>query len=233
MNQGAKKILMVEDEVKIIEVVKAFLESRGFAVASATRGRQALEAFRQDAPALVLLDLMLPDMSGEELCAEIRRHSRVPIIMLTAKVQEKDQVAGLALGADDYILKPFSLSLLGARVDAVLRRAAEAPATEKAFFGNGDLEIDLAGHEVRKAGRPVSLTHNEFRLLTVLAGHPNKVFSREELILAALGDDFDGYDRAVDGYIKNIRQKIETDPKNPAYVLTVHGVGYKFGGARP
>ncbi len=232
MAAPTKKVLIVDDEAKILEVLKAFLESKGFQVFSAENGRQALELFERERFVLVLLDLMLPDVPGEEVCAVIRKKSRVPVIMLTAKVQEENQLHGLSIGADDYITKPFSLNLLGARVDALLRRSSDglAPLYQKASYGQGDLEIDFESHTVYKRGQPVSLTPNEYKILAALIKHPNKVFTREELITAALGDDFVGFDRAIDGYIKNIRQKIETHAKVPEYVLTLHGVGYRFGG---
>ncbi len=232
MSERKKGVLVVDDEPKIVEVIARFLESRGFLVHTAASGEEALRIFQREELALVLLDLMLPGLSGEEVCARIRQSSATPLIMLTAKTLEADQLRGLQLGADDYIVKPFSLALLGARVDAVLRRAGDALVApgQKRSFQNGDLVVDLAGWEVTKGGQAISLTPNEFKILVTLMKHPNKVFTREELIALALGDDFDGYERAVDGHVKNIRQKLETDPKNPVYIRTVHGVGYKFGG---
>lgn len=227
-----KKILVVDDEVKILEVVKSLLESIGFAVFAAETGTQALEIFERENLSLVLLDLMLPDITGEELCAIMRKKSRVPIIMLTAKVEEADMLKGLGIGADDYITKPFSLKILRARVDAVLRRTEDEqiPLFNKISLGGGDLEIDFINHTVVKACSEVKLTPNEYKIISTLVKYPNKVFTREELITIAMGDNFDGYDRAIDSHIKNLRQKIETSPKNPEYVITVHGMGYKFGG---
>ncbi len=232
MVSAQKGVLVVDDEPKIVDVIKSYMESRGFYVHAASSGEQALEVFEREALSLILLDLMLPGMSGEQVCARIRQNSRVPIIMLTAKAQEVDQLNGLQIGADDYIAKPFSLALLGARVDAVLRRATDdlVALYQRSSFHDGDLEIDFERHEIKKQGQPVNLTPNEFKILAALVKYPSKAFTREELIITALGDDFDGYDRAVDGHIKNLRQKIETDVKNPVYVRTVHGVGYKFGG---
>lgn len=227
-----KKILVVEDEAKIIEVVKSFLESKGFIVLTAMNGRKALEVFSRENVSMVLLDLMLPELSGEEVCKAIRKQSHVPIIMLTAKSDEADLLNGLGIGADDYITKPFSLKALNARIEAVLRRANSElmPVLTRSSFNSGDLVVDFDNYTVMKASQEVKLTPNEFKILATLIKHPNKVFTREELITIAFGDDFDGYDRTIDSHVKNLRQKIESDPKNPVYVKTIHGVGYKFGG---
>jgi len=228
----AKKVLVVDDEIKILEVVKSFLESKGFIVFTAENGRQALNIFEKEAIEFVLLDLMLPDISGEDICMILRKKSRVPIIMLTAKADEEDMLKGLGIGADDYITKPFSLKELYARIEAVLRRSGKdlIPLYNKNSFNDGDLEINFESHTIVKAKEEVKLTPNEFKILTALIKYPNRVFSREDLIEAAFGDDFEGYDRAIDSHIKNIRQKIESNPKSPVYIQTVHGVGYKFGG---
>ena len=227
-----KKILVVDDEVKIVEVVKSYLENRGYSVDVAYSGKDALDKFEKVNPCLIILDLMLPDIPGEEICQMIRRKSRVPIIMLTAKVDEEDILRGLNIGADDYVTKPFSLRQLVARVEAVLRRVSDDPVPLSSIisFNNGDLVIDTLKHEVKKNGNTVNLTPNEYKLLMTMIKYPDKTFTREELIRMALGDDFDGYDRTIDAHIKNIRQKIESDPKNPRYILTVHGIGYRFGG---
>jgi DNA-binding response OmpR family regulator len=232
MNNLAKRILIVDDEAKIIEVVKAFLEIKGFNVFTAESGEQAFKILNSENISLVILDLMLPDMSGEEICKIIRKKSRIPIIMLTAKVGEDYMLGGFGIGADDYITKPFSLKALSARIEAVLRRSSDdlVPLYNKSSFNNGDLEIDFVGHTVKKNSLEVRLTPNEFKILTSLIKYPNKVFTRDELISVALCDKFEGFDRAIDSHIKNLRQKIESDPKNPVYVLTIHGVGYKFGG---
>jgi len=225
-------IMIVDDEHMIVDVIRAYLEKAGFKVVSASSGRDALTVFDRTSPDLIVLDLMLPDIKGEEVCRTIRRKSRVPVIMLTAKATEDDEVTGLGLGADDYITKPFSLRQLMARIQSHLRRQAEEPfplASQMSFF-DGDLVIDSLRHEVRKKGEVVVLTPNEFRLLTTLAKYPTKVFTRDELIDCALGMDFQGSDRTIDSHLKNIRQKIEDDTRHPCYVLTVHGVGYKFGG---
>ena len=229
---NVKKILVVDDEVKIVEVVKSYLGNRGYSVDEAYSGKEALDKFERLNPSLVILDLMLPDIPGEEICQRIRRRSRVPIIMLTAKVDEEDILRGLNIGADDYITKPFSPRQLLARVEAVLRRVSDVPIHLSSIisFNNGDLVIDTLKYEVKKKGKVVNLTRNEYKLLMTMLKYPDKTFTREELICMALGDDFDGYDRTIDVHIKNIRQKIESDPKNPRYILTVHGIGYRFGG---
>jgi DNA-binding response OmpR family regulator len=227
-----KNILAVDDEPKILEVVVSFLESRGFAVFPAETGASALEIFDRENIALVILDLMLPDIQGEDVCRAIRRKSRAPIIMLTAKVEEENLLEGLGIGADDYITKPFSLKELGARVEAALRRASDdlVPLIAKNSFRGGDLIVDFEKNVVKKRGQDVSLTPSEMKILAALVKYPGKAFTRHELIGIVFGDDFDSYDRAIDSHIKNLRQKIEDDSKNPNYVLTIHGLGYKFGG---
>jgi DNA-binding response OmpR family regulator len=232
MTAKIKNILAVDDEPKILEVVVSFMESRGFAVFSAETGALALEIFDRENIALVILDLMLPDISGEDVCRAIRRKSRAPIIMLTAKVEEENLLEGLRIGADDYITKPFSLKELGARVEAALRRASDdlVPLVAKNSFRGGDLIVDFEKNVVKKKGQDVSLTPSEMKILAALVKYPGKAFTRQELIGIVFGDDFDSYDRAVDSHIKNLRQKIEDDSKNPYYVLTIHGLGYKFGG---
>jgi len=229
---SAKRILVIDDEIKIIEVIKSYLENSGYEVYTGLNGEQALTLFEQVHPSLLILDLMLPDMSGEEICRRLRRKSRVPIIMLTAKVEEEDILNGLDIGADDYVTKPFSPRQLVARVAALLRRSQEdaSPLASVMSFSDGDLVVDHSSHEVKKAGEVVALTPNEFKMLTTLLRYPQKVFTREELIRLVIGEDFEGYDRIIDTHIKNLRQKIETDSRNPRYVLTVHGVGYRFGG---
>lgn len=226
------KILIVEDEDKILAVVKSFLESKGFTVLTAQDGKTAIEVFERENISLILLDLMLPELPGEEVCQIIRRRSKVPIIMLTAKSEESDLLKGLGIGADDYITKPFSLKALYARIEAVLRRSADDLPVLNGMrsFRDGELVIDYDYRIITKNSIEVRLTPNEYKILTTLAKHPNKVFTREELISSALGDEFEGYDRAIDSHIKNLRQKIESDPKEPKYIKTIHGVGYKFGG---
>lgn len=227
-----QKILVVDDEIKLAEVVRSYLEKSGYEVFEAYDCAQAQAVLDRNQPDLMILDLMLPDMSGEDFCRQVRRQSRIPIIMLTAKVEESDILQGLDIGADDYVTKPFSVRQLVARVQALLRRSAAdaVPLTNQLCFNDRDLVIEPQKHEVRKRGELLNLTPNEFKILMTLVTYPNKVFTREELIVSALGMDFEGFDRTVDSHIKNLRQKIETETKNPKYILTVHGVGYRFGG---
>jgi DNA-binding response OmpR family regulator len=193
-------------------------------------GRDGLALAERSKPGLIVLDLMLPDVSGEDICREIRRRSDVPILMLTAKASEDERVGGLALGADDYLIKPFSPRELVARVRAVLRRTqgTEIPLVEVLSFDGGALEIDTVRREVRRGGEPVELTPNEYRLLVTLARYPGRVYSRFELINHVQGYEFEGYERTIDAHVKNLRKKIEPDPKHPRYVETVFGVGYRL-----
>lgn len=225
-------ILIVDDEVKITEVIKSYLENSGYLTACAYDGKNAMSLFEKCSPVLIILDLMLPDMTGEDICREIRKKSRVPIIMLTAKVEDADIINGLGIGADDYLTKPFSPRQLVARVEAVLRRVSSeaVPLTNEFSFHDGDLVIDGLRHEIRKNGQFVALTPNEYKILVTMSKYPSKVFTREELIELALGDDYDGFDRVIDTHIKNIRQKLGDDGRTPRYILTVHGTGYRFGG---
>ena len=232
MGSNIKRILVVDDEPKIVEVVKSYLENSGYMVYDAYNGKQAYELFDKVNPSLIVLDLMLPDTTGEEICKTLREKSNVPIIMLTAKIEEEDILKGLGIGADDYITKPFSPRQLVARISALLRRTQDDSNSYmniKSFY-NDDLIIDYLNYGVKKKGIPVNVTPNEFKLLSTMAKYPKKVFTREELITFAIGNDFDGYDRVIDTHMKNIRQKIETDSKNPQYILTVYGIGYRFGG---
>ncbi|HYF84211.1 MAG TPA: response regulator transcription factor [Clostridia bacterium] len=232
MNENNIKVLVVDDEEKITEVVKSYLEKSGFKVYCAYNGNEALELFERVNPKLIVLDLMLPDMSGEDICRSIRKKSRVPIIMLTAKVEEESILNGLGIGADDYVTKPFSPRQLVARVIALLRRSEDEtmPLSNSLSFNDGELTIDSIKHEVKKDGQVVSLTPNEFKILMTLVKYPQKAFTRDELVFLVLGEDYEGYDRTIDTHIKNLRQKIEQDVKSPGYILTVYGVGYKFGG---
>lgn len=227
-----KKILVVDDEEKILEVVTSLLEMKGYEVCQAQDGTNAIKRFEGDNIALIILDLMLPDMTGEEVCRKIRAKSRVPIIMLTAKADEEALIQGLHMGADDYITKPFRLKELAARVEVVLRRASDdlQPLYKRNSFHNGDLFVDVDRNMVKRHEQVINLTQSEWNILAALMKYPNKVFTRAELIDIALGDKFDGYDRAIDSHIKNLRHKIEGNPKKPVYVITVHGIGYRFGG---
>ena len=228
------KILVVDDEKKILLVIKSYLEKSGFDVSEAYNGKQALAQFERINPSLIILDLMLPDMSGEEICVSIRRNSKVPIIMLTAKVNEENIIQGLDMGADDYIIKPFSPKQLVARVNALLRRTIREKEwhTNIISFNNQDLLINTLNYEVYKNGKLINLTPNEYKILIKMLNCPKQVFTRDQLIESVFGDEYDGYDRTIDAHIKNLRQKIESDSKKPIYVLTVHGIGYKFGGEK-
>lgn len=232
MGNVSKKILVVDDELKIVEVVKSYLEKSGYTVIEAYSGKEALNSFEKHKPSLVILDLMLPDISGEEVCKTLRKKSRVPVIMLTAKIEEESVLEGLNIGADDYVTKPFSPRQLVARVEAVLRRSGDplAPLSCILSFNDDELVIDTLKYEVKRSGEAINLTPNEYKILLTMVKYPDKTFTRDELICIGLGEDFNGYDRTIDTYIKNIRQKIEPDPKNPKYILTVHGIGYRFGG---
>lgn len=229
-----KSILVVDDEPKILEVVKAYLEKEDYEVILATDGEKALKAFEEERVHLIVLDLMLPKISGEEVCSKIRTISDIPIIMLTAKTEEDEKIEGLAIGADDYLTKPFSPRELVGRVRALMRRAYrdEGPLADHLIFNDGDLEVDIKKLQLKKKGEQVSLTPNEFKLLHVFLTHPGQVFTREQLLEKAFGLDYDGFDRTIDTHIKNIRHKIEDNPKKPAYILTVYGIGYKFGGKK-
>ncbi len=227
----AEKILVVDDEPKIVELVRAYLEAGGFQVHVAFNGKEALDRFRDCSPGLIVLDLMLPDIPGEHVCECIRNDSDVPIIMLTAKLQEESFINGLRIGADDYVTKPFSPKQLVAKVHALLRRAktCEDGSHKKKSITIGGLYLNDVSHEVRKNGRRIDLTPNEFNILYTMMKYPYKVFTREELVLVSLGENYSGFDRMIDTYIKQLRQKIEDDARNSQYILTVHGVGYKFG----
>ncbi len=219
------RILVVDDEPQIVDLLRSYLARDGFDVDEAADGEAAFAAFLRLRPDLVILDLMLPRLDGREVCRRIRASSHTPIIMLTARDEETDKLLGLELGADDYITKPFSPREVVARVRAVLRRGSWELSD---LMRVGDLVVDLRAHEVRLKGKRVDLTPTEFRLLETLAGHPNQVFTRMQLIDRVQGHAFEGYERTVDAHIKNLRGKIEPDPKNPRYIVTVFGVGYKF-----
>jgi two-component system alkaline phosphatase synthesis response regulator PhoP len=220
-------ILVVDDEARIVKLVRDYLERAGFQVLAAHDGQTALQIARRDRPDLVVLDLMLPGLDGLDVCRRLRQESGVPIIMLTARVEEADRVVGLELGADDYVTKPFSPRELVARVRATLRRASGevGPAT---VLRAGDVELDMASMSATVAGQPVDLTPTEFQLLAALARQPGRIFSREQLLEAVHGVAFDGYDRSVDSHVKNLRRKIEPDPRQPRYIQTVYGLGYRF-----
>jgi DNA-binding response OmpR family regulator len=229
----AQKILVVDDEPKMVKLVRTYLEGAGFQVVTAADGQQALAIFRHEQPDLIVLDLMLPGIDGLDVARTVRRSSEVPIIMLTAKAEETDRLIGLELGADDYMVKPFSPRELVARVRAVLRRAARATLDEPAFAAPplirvGELSLDLGRREARLAGRIVPLTAIQFDLLAFLARHPGQVFTRLQLLDAVQGQAFEGYERTIDAHIKNLRQALGDDSRDPRYILTIRGVGYKL-----
>ncbi len=225
-----RSVLVVDDDPKLVELVRLYLERDGYRVRTAGDGRQALEAMRNGPPDLLILDLMLPEVDGLQICRQVREQSDVPIIMLTAKTTEGDRITGLDLGADDYVTKPFSPGELLARVRAVLRRAGEPDGPPELTFGS--LSIDFLRHEVRVEGSEADLTPSEFKLLEVMARQPGRAFTRRQLIHAALGYDFEGFERTIDAHVKNLRRKIERDPQSPCYLRTVYGVGYKFDPGR-
>ena len=226
MSEG-KKILLVDDDENLVEAMKVTLLSQEYVVVTAHDGETAMAQFRYERPDLVVLDLNLPGMDGIDVARAIRRERNTPIIMLTARVEETDRIVGLELGADDYVTKPFSPRELVARVRAVLRRVRGGVRTP-GLIRAGDLEIDLRGHRVTRAGKPIRLTRSEFNLLSTLAQHPGQTFTREQLLDRLHGVAYDGFDRSIDAHIKNLRRKLELDPVEPRYVLTVYGVGYRF-----
>lgn len=223
------RILLVDDEKNILTVLKAYLQQEGYSVTTATNGLVALTIFKENKFDLVLLDLMLPGLSGEEICKEIRKISPTPIIMLTAKDEEEQKIQGLSLGADDYITKPFSPREVVARVRTVLRRTGSEylPLADVVSYNNG-LTIDNVKHEVRLNDQIVSLTATEFKLLGALAQYPERVYSRSQLIEIVQGHEYNGDDRVIDAHVKKLRQKIESTPERPKILRTVYGVGYKF-----
>ncbi len=224
----AKRILIVEDELKIVRTVQLYLEQAGYSVAWATDGTNGLAAFRQENPALVLLDLNLPgELDGLDVCRALRRDSNVPVIMLTARSEEVDRLIGLELGADDYMTKPFSPREVVARVRAVLRRSEQADSAPELIEVSG-IRADVQRRAVTVAGAPVTLTANEFDLLIAFMRAPGRVFTRAQLLEATQDTTYEGYERTIDQHVKNLRHKIEPDPREPRYLLTVRSVGYKF-----
>jgi DNA-binding response OmpR family regulator len=221
-----RKILVVDDEQKIVDIVRAYLERDGFRVVTAYDGEMALRIFRQEKPDLIVLDLMLPKLSGQEVCRAIRKESLVPIIMLTARDDLSDKVIGLELGADDYVTKPFEGRELLARVKAVLRRVE--PKDSIPLVRAGDITVDTERRQVTVRNRNVELTTTEFDLLKLMASHPGRVFSRTELLDRLQGDAYEGYERTIDSHIKNLRRKIEPDPDEQSYIHTIYGAGYKL-----
>ncbi len=221
------KILIIEDEPELSRVLRSYLEQNGFQVLISSRGDTGFAAWQREQPDLVLLDINLPGMDGLDIARGIRRQSDTPIIMVTARVEEMDRLIGLELGADDYISKPYSPREVVARVKTVLRRVSK-PANPARSIRSGDLELDLDEHSVCRAGERVDLTPTEFNLLAVMMAEPGKVFSRLQLLEATQGVAYEGYERTIDAHIKNLRSKIEADSRNPQYIETVFGVGYRF-----
>ena len=223
---AGKRVLVVDDDVKTVELVKLYLNRDGYRVFTAYDGTEALRLAREGHPDLIVLDLMLPGIDGLEICRTLRSESDVPIIMLTARTTEGDRLTGLDLGADDYVPKPFSPKELAARVRAVLRRLPGERGPDEIKYG--ELTVNFLRHEASLAGRPLNLTTVEFKLLGVLAKEPGRVFSRAQLIEEALGYAFEGFDRTIDVHILNLRRKLEPDPSHPKYLKTVYGAGYKL-----
>lgn len=221
-----KTILIVDDEDQIRELLRVYIENSGYEVFEAANGMHALEILKHQKVHLVILDLMLPDIQGEDLCKDIREEYEIPVIMVTGKTDESSMVYGLSIGADDYIGKPFSPRNVMARVEAVLRRCNVESST--VVVQDEYLSYDLDKRMVMVQGNIVHLTPTEYKIFETLVTSPNRVFSREQLITYALDGEFDGYDRSIDTYIKGLRQKIEPDRKKPRYIITVHGVGYRF-----
>lgn len=225
-------ILIIEDEKKISTIMKSYFEKEGYRVFQSFDGQEGLDTFNKENIDLVILDLMLPKIPGEEVIKEIRNQSEVPVIMVSAKVEENNRVDGLRLGADDYVTKPFSPKELVERVKAVLRRIEKynIPRADIIKTSDGRLEMDLEYNRIFKDGNEILLTKNEFQILKTLFTNPNKIYSRDEIIEQTFGYDYDAYDRAIDTHIKNIRSKIEDNPKKPMYIKTIYGMGYKSGG---
>ncbi len=224
---GVPTVLVVDDAPEIVRIVRDYLEHAGFSVLTAANGPDALRVARSQRPDLIVLDLGLPGRDGLDVTRDLRRESGVPIVMLTARTDEADKLVGLELGADDYVTKPFSARELVARVRAVLRRA-QAAAAPTDHVRAGPIEIDVSRMSVAVGGRPAELTASEFALLLALARQPGRVFTRAQLLDALHGEAFESYERAIDAHVKNIRRKIEPDPREPRYILTVFGVGYRL-----
>jgi DNA-binding response OmpR family regulator len=224
-----KKILVVDDEKKIVEIIKAYLEKEGFQVITAYDGKAAIDSALKQHPDLVILDLMLPEISGLEVCRFIRKESDMPVIMLTARDEVTDKIIGLEMGADDYVTKPFDPKELVSRVRAVLRRS-EPKEHPQEIIRIGDLIIDVQKRQVSRDKTVFELTPNEFDLFKVMAENPGQVFTRMQLLDRVQGDAYEGYERTIDSHIKNLRKKIELDPEHPRYLITVFGVGYKMEG---
>lgn len=226
-----RPVLIVEDDLKLARVVRAYLEGADFRVVHAATAKEALQHVEQGLPLAVILDLGLPDRNGEELCQDIKELGDMPIIMVTAKSSEEERIAGFALGADDYVVKPASPRELVYRLKAVLKRYDNGNSAERPMsFNSGTLILNNIRHEITLNASPVTVTPTEFKLLAILAGTPGRTYSRDELVTKALGYQFEGYERSIDAHIKNLRQKIEKDSRQPEFIKTVYGVGYVFCG---
>ncbi len=222
----SKKVLIIDDEAKIVEICQDYLKAAGFSVVTSLDGQMGLEKARHEKPDLILLDLMLPGMDGLDVCRELRKESNTPIIMLTARVEETDKLIGLEIGADDYITKPFSPREMVARVRTVLRRAQGDPNAEVIRAGN--LTLDRNRYQVTINEAEIALTPTEFEILATLASQPGRIFSRSQLLMAVRGVAFESYERAIDSHIRNLRKKLDADGSGYEWIVTIHGVGYKF-----
>ena len=222
-------VIVVDDDVKLVQLLKTYFDREGFITYTANDGLTALQVVKDKVPDIMILDLMLPGIDGWDVCRKIRRDNDLPIIMLTARDEESDRLVGLEIGADDYVTKPFSPKEVVARAKAVLRRTHKA-LVQNAPIVLGNLSIDLGRHEILHDGQLVDLTPTEFKMLEVLAAHPGIVFSRLQMVEQIQGYSFEGYERTIDAHVKNLRRKLEPNPKEPQYILTVYGIGYKFSG---
>jgi DNA-binding response OmpR family regulator len=227
MSDMPKKIFVVDDEPQIAKVLSVYLEKAGYVVITETDGKNVMAIFQREKPDFMILDLNLPNVDGLEICKAVRHDSNIPILMLTARVEETDRLIGLELGADDYVIKPFSPREVVARVRTIFKRT-NAGAEKSDVVQVGELVIDIEKHTINLGNKPVELTPTEFQILLTLAKQPRRVFSRLQIMEQAQGDAFEGYERTIDAHIKNIRIKLEPDPKNPTYIQTVFGIGYKF-----
>lgn len=223
-------VLIVDDDVKLVELLQTYFEQEQFLVYTAYDGIEAVELVAKRKPDIMILDIMLPGMDGREVCRKIRQNNDVPIIMLTAKDDESDRLVGLGIGADDYVTKPFSMKEVVARAKVILRRMHGEVVEKKTVLQFREITIDLERHQVKRSGDVLDLTPTEFKLLEVLARAPERVYSRFQLMENTQGYAFDGYERTIDAHIRNLRRKLEPDSRNPQYVLTVYGIGYKFAG---
>lgn len=224
-------VLIVDDDIKLVQLLKTYFDKEGFITYTANDGLDAMQEVRQRKPDIMILDLMLPGLDGWDVCRRIRRDNDIPIIMLTARDEESDRLVGLEIGADDYVSKPFSPKEVVARAKAILRRT-HREVVQQGMIKAGGLTIDLGRHQVMNGAQLVDLTPTEFKLLEILADNAGKVFSRLQIVEQTQGYTFEGYERTIDAHIKNLRRKLEVNPKEPQYILTVYGIGYKFAGGK-